>query len=129
MSKVLFIAVVITFVFDMILTYRYVRAYRDMYPKNDWTLAESNPILRYCMKYLGLERGMVFGSVVIFFILSLTVLLLPDFYQAFLLGMYFMANVYHFVNWQALKRLKLHNSKGGNKNGIEKDKKESSRRS
>lgn len=105
MINILYILILITFLMDMFLTYRYVGTYKKLYPKNDWTLAEANFILRFSMKYLGLKKGMIVGGGIILIILIITVKLLPIYYGFFLLGMYFMANVYHFVNWQAMKRL------------------------
>ncbi len=105
MIKIIHILVVGLFLMDMILCYRYVNAYKKMYPKSAWWLAEANPILKYLMKTFGLLDGMVYGGMIIFGILITSVSLLPDYYGVFLLGMYFMNNTYHFVNWQALKRL------------------------
>lgn len=116
MISILIILVILFFIFDMILTYRYVNSYKEMYPKNDWSLAEANLILRFFMKKFGLVDGVVYGGTIILFMLIITIRLLPDYYGMFLLGMYFMANVYHFVNWSALKRLKLQKLKGGKAN-------------
>ena len=105
MITILHILVLLTFLGDMLLTYRYVKIYKKLYPKGDYTLAEANFILRKCMKYLGLEKGMMVGSTIILLILILFVKLFSNNFMFFLLGMYFMANIYHFVNWQAMKRL------------------------
>jgi len=105
MISIIYLLVIALFLCDMLLTFRYVKSYKNMYPKNDWILAEANPILRICMRKLGLGKGIFFGGGIIFAILIITVGVLPDYYGMFLLGMYFMANAYHFVNWQALKRL------------------------
>lgn len=107
MIRLIYLFVVGLFIMDMLLTYRYVKAYKEMYPQSQWWLAEANPILKFLMKDFGLGWGMICGGTVIFFILIVSTRLLPDYYLMFLLGMYFMNNTYHFVNWSALKRLKL----------------------
>jgi len=106
MTNIIYFLVVGLFLVDMTLTYRYVKAYKKMYPKNKWWLAEANPILRTSMKHMGLGKGIIFGGTIILTILIISTRLLPDYYLVFLLGMYSMANVYHFANWGALKRLK-----------------------
>ena len=105
MISTLHLLILATFLMDMFLTYRYVGSYRKLYPESDWTLAEANPILRISMKHLGLEKGMFVGGGSILVILILTVGNFPYYYGWFLLGMYFMANTYHFVNYRAMKRL------------------------
>ncbi len=105
MITLLHILVLITFLGDMFLTYRYVKTYKKLYPKGDYIQAESNFILRLSMKYLGLGQGMFYGASIILLILIATIKLLSNNFLWFLLGMYFMANMYHFVNWQAMKRL------------------------
>ena len=106
MNNIIYILVLSLFLIDMFLTYRYVKAYKNMYPKSAWWLSEANPILKIFMKIQGLELGLLSGATIIFFILTISLGYLPDYYGTFLLGVYFMTNTYHFVNWRALKRLK-----------------------
>ena len=115
MIQMIVFMIVISFLLDMVLTFHYVKIYKELYPKNDWTLAEANPILRSCLKKWGLVDGMVYGSIMIFFLLLFIITLLSENMRYFLLGFYVMTNIQHFVNWSAMKRLKLTKLKGGNK--------------
>jgi len=116
MSKLVVGIVIGTFLLDMVLTYHYVKEFKQMYPKNDWTQAEANPIIRNCMKYLGLEKGMIVGSIIVLIILGIILRLLNINGHYFLMGFYVCVNIHHFVNWMSLKRLRQ--MKGGkNRNG------------
>lgn len=107
MSKLIFILITGAFLLDMFMSYNYIKTYKNLYPKNDWTLAEANPILRFCLKSYGLEKGMVIGSIILFSFISILIVLLNENFRYLLLGMFIMGNIFHFVNWQAMKRLKL----------------------
>ena len=105
MIPILIILVFAVFLLDMLLTYHYIKTYKKMYPKSAWWLAEANPILKICMQKLGLGKGVVFGTMIIGFMLAISLKVLPGYYGIFLLGMYFSTNIHHFANWQAMKRL------------------------
>lgn len=109
--------IILAFILDMFLTYKYLKVYKEKYPKCDWTLAEANPILKTSLKYWGLGNGMIYGGVIIFIMLLIILALINDNWRYFILGVYYMVNTYHFVNWNALKRLKFNKElEGGNQN-------------
>jgi len=100
-----------TFLLDMFLTGLYLNEYKKRFPKNDWTLSEANPIIRACIRKWDLVDGVVYGGIIIFFILLLIMVLSPWKIRYFLGGIYSMAVLYHWVNFQALKRIKKEKSK------------------
>ena len=57
------------FFIDMIWSYFYIKRFRDRHPDKDWTVVEANPILRNCIKSMGLEKGIIIGSIVLFVLL------------------------------------------------------------
>ncbi len=95
------------FLLDMYLTFKYIESYKNKFPKNDWTLAEANPIIRYFIKARGLQEGMVYATFTIGVLLLGIIVISTNNFLWFLSGMYFMVNVHHFVNWQAIKRMKV----------------------
>lgn len=101
----IFYVLAFAFASDMILTYFYLKEYRVRFPKNDWTLSESNLIIRACIRKWGLGEGMVAGALIVGFIVLMIVIKIPNEWRYFLLGIYFMTNAFHFLNFQALKRL------------------------
>jgi hypothetical protein len=105
----------VVFLLDMLLTYHYVKTYKELYPKNDWTLAEANPILRTFFKKFGLIDGLIYGTILLLSILFFIIIVINENWRYFLLGFYVMTNIQHFVNWSAMKRLKLKKMKGGEK--------------
>ncbi len=98
--------VILAFLLDMLLTGLYLNEYKKRFPKNDWTLSEANPILRACVRKWDLVDGIVYGGIIIFFILLVIMVLSPWKVRYFLGGMYSMSVLYHWVNFQALKRLR-----------------------
>lgn len=113
MSKTMALIVLGIFLIDMLLTYRYVKAYKKMYPKSEWYLCEANPILKSSMKAYGLEDGMVIGGFILGMMLIIILTIISVEWQYFLFGLYSMVNIFHLVNWKALER--LIEQKGGKK--------------
>lgn len=113
MMPLIEILIIAAFIIDMFLTYNYLKTYKEIRPKADWTLAEANPLLRACLRDLGLKPGIIVGGIFISLILSLIIFIVNENWKYFLLGLYFMVNTFHLVNWNALKRLKLIELKGG----------------
>lgn len=93
------------FALDMVFTYRFLNLYRNRFPDKDWTASEANLIIRTCVKQFGLNAGMVVASLIIFIILGLIVYFTPENVRYFIGGIYSMALVFHFINFNALKRL------------------------
>ena len=94
-----------TFFLDMLFTYKYLNLYRLRFPKHDWTKSEANPIIRFCVKQLGLNVGVVCSALIILFIIILLISYLGELAKFFLGGVYSMALVFHWINFMALKRL------------------------
>ncbi len=101
---------ILTYIFlasmsDLILTYFYLDMYRKRFPKNDWTLSEQNPIIRACVKMLGLETGMVVSGPIVLGLVMLVTYFLGSHGRFFLGGFLTMAVIVHFLNFAAVRRL------------------------
>ncbi len=99
---------------DLFLTHSYLQLYQKRFPKNDWTVAEANPIIRYATRKLGLNQGMIVSGTIIMGIVMIVLVAIPTKYEAskwFFVGLYYSVNVHHFINNRAMKKL----LKGGKK--------------
>ena len=114
------------FCLDLILSHIYIGHYRKQFPKGDWTLVEANPVIRYFIRRLDLDFGMIVGGIAVAVILALILRFTGHHFHFFLAGVYYMMCTFHFLNFMALKRLRK--LKGGNKNG-KKEKRNPRRRS
>ena len=104
------IAIIVGVLLDLILTYKTLKIYKERFPDKDYTVIESNPLVRYCVRTLGLKEGVFRAG---FFILPTVIIiiwLIPINWRYFLAGCYYMMVVFHLINLLALKKLK-----GGNK--------------
>ena len=106
---------IIGLILDLILTYNYLRLYKNKFPKKDFTVIESNPLIRYCIRKFGLIDGVVYSGFIILGILILILFIGNINFKFFLAGAYYMMITFHLTNLLALKRMK-----GGNENGKEK---------
>ena len=88
---------------DLGLTYLYLHSYHTMYPENDYTKLEGNPILKISMQKLGLEKGMLLGAVIVFGIVILLTISMSEKMLYFFAGVFSMMNIYHYLNWVVLK--------------------------
>ena len=104
------------FCLDMILSYEYLLKYKEQFPKGDWTLVESNPIIRHWIRRFGLEAGMVTGTISVGLILAVILKFTGHHFHFFLAGMFYMMCTFHFLNFMALRRSR-NLQKGGSKNG------------
>lgn len=100
-------------ILDLFLTYKYLGEYKKKFPKKDWTVIEANPLIRYCVKAKGLGEGILVAGTVILFIFVGLINVLPERWKFFLAGTLYMMNVFHLLNFLAIKRIKL---EGGKKN-------------
>ena len=98
--------------FDLILTYNYLKIYKEKFPKKDYAVIEANPLVRAFIKSKGLKEGMVYSGMIILFVLAGLLYVLPTAWKYFLLGVYYMMVTFHWSNFIALKYMK-----GGLKNG------------
>lgn len=101
--------------FDLILSHIYMSNYKKQFPKGDWTLVEANPIIRYFIRKLDLDFGMIVGGIIVAVILALIINYTGNSFHFFLLGVYYMMCTFHFLNFMALRRLRK--LKGGSVNG------------
>ncbi len=99
------IIILVLFFLDMYLSHSYIGMYKEKYPKNDWTLAESNPIIRFCIRKFDLDKGMFIGGMLITFILFVVFAIARVEILYMMIGMYWAVNVQHFVNNRAMKKL------------------------
>jgi hypothetical protein len=74
-----------------------------MYPKQDATIIEANPILKYSMKALGINIGMLVGGLIVFGIVLLLVLNIKRELCFYMAGLFSMMLVYHVLNFKLLK--------------------------
>lgn len=107
--------IILTFLLDMYLTRQYLTLYKKRFPKNDYTQAEANPIIRFSVKRLGLNLGIFVSGLIIISILLIVFTFIPESSKWFFLGIYYMANVHHYVNNRAMKKIIKQKSKGGEK--------------
>ena len=80
--------------------------FHNKFPELDYTTLEANPILRMAMKQLGLGKGMLVGGIIVFTILILIVLTISEKWLYYLLGVFSMMLIYHFLNASQLAALK-----------------------
>lgn len=97
--------VIVLFLLDMILSYLYIKGFRERHSNKDWSVVEANPILRTCIKNIGLEKGMLVGSIILLGILGIIFNYTTHRFKYFLAGLYFMVNVQHLVNYNSIKML------------------------
>lgn len=68
MNNLRFLLLILTLslaIIDLILTYIYVKRYKNWQPKKPYNLIEMNPLLVFLWNRLGLNLGMIVGSVII----------------------------------------------------------------
>jgi len=107
--------VLLLFMCDMFFTHNYLEIYRDKFPTKDWTLVEANPLIRNLVKNVGLNQGIVLSGLIIFVFLLILLWIGGEKSTYFLMGLYFMVDVYHFVQLRAIENIKLKGGKNGKK--------------
>lgn len=101
-SKIQVIILVLSLL-DLTASFLYVNQFHNKYPEQDPTIIEANPILKYSMRTLGINIGMVVGGLIVFGILLLLVLNLKENMLYYLAGVFSMMLIYHFLNFRLLK--------------------------
>ena len=91
---------------DLGTTYLYANSFHNKFPKLDYTILEANPIIKYSWKTLGLNLGMIVGGLIIFAILFLITMNLSEKWLWYLMGVFTMMIIYHFLNFSQLAALK-----------------------
>ena len=105
---ILDIVIIALLLLDLFMTHSYLQLYKTRFPKNDWTLAEANPIIRLFIKRFGLTNGIGMSGIVIMIIVVGVLYFLPERLEAskwFFVGLYYSVNVHHYVNNRAMKKL------------------------
>jgi len=97
--------IIFGFILDMVFTYQYLNMYKKRFPKNDYTVAEANVLLRTLIRKFGLQDGIVYGSLILGFVVVVAVNLLRIEILYMMIGFYYSVNVHHFVNNRALKQM------------------------
>ncbi len=105
---------ILGFALDLILTYKYLKIYAAKFPDKDFTVIESNPLIRFTIKQFGVGHGVAAGGVIILGILIILLKLLPVNWKFFLAGVYYMMVTFHLTNFLALKRMQGGEIKNGN---------------
>jgi len=103
---IIIILITIAFTLDMYLTYCYAQEYKKRFPDRDWTIVEANPIIRNSWRKMGMDNGSLFSFFIICIILFTIIKLISENWHYFLFGIYFMMCVFHYTNFNALRRLK-----------------------
>lgn len=97
-------------VLDLFLTYKYLGIYKEKFPKKDWTVIEANPLIKICVRMKGLGEGMLIAGTVIIAIMVVLINVLPTRWKFFLAGVLYMMNVFHLINFLAIKRMEVKNN-------------------
>ncbi len=102
------------FILDMFMTRSYLKLYQQKFPKNDYILAEANPMIRFFVRRFGINEGIFISSIFIATILIALLTFVPQESKWFFLGLYYSVNVHHYVNNNVMKKLNI-KLKGGKK--------------
>ena len=113
-------ALIIGCLLDLLLTYNYLKVYRKKFPKKDFAVIESNPLIRYFIRNYGLGDGMLISGSIISAIVVVIINIGNINFKFFLAGAYYMMIAFHLTNLLALNRMKVISRKtvkgGSNKN-------------
>ncbi len=102
-------------VLDLIFTYKFLNLYKKRFPKKDYTIVETNPLIRNAIRSLGLTEGMVLSGVIIVAILMILLSVIPYQWKYFLAGVYYMMVCFHLLNFLSLKRMEVKNGRRTNR--------------
>ncbi|KKL12535.1 hypothetical protein LCGC14_2534750, partial [marine sediment metagenome] len=84
----------------------YLKIYKTKFPKKDYVIIEANPLIRYCVRKLGLKEGIFrAGFFILPIVIAITYFISVNF-RFFLAGCYYMMIIFHLTNLLALKRMK-----------------------
>ena len=102
------LAILTAFFIEMVMTYLILDTYKKTVPDKDFTKVEQNPILRTCIKKLGLNIGMLLGIIILFVLLNLALRFIfkTENWRYFLFGIYCMQVIFHYLNLTALMKVK-----------------------
>ena len=104
--RIIMVVIIMTLcVMDLVLTYFYVKKYKEWQPDKPYKLIELNPLLRFSWEKFGLHIGMIVAGVLI---LALNYLVSKEAHWIFvclLLGFLIFAIVNHIKNIDLLYKL------------------------
>lgn len=104
--KIILIIIILTLsLIDLVLTYYYVKNYKEWQPNKPYKLIETNPLLTFLWDKLGLTIGMIIGSIIIF---TLEFIIIRDAHWIFpviLLGLLIFTLFNHQHNITLLNKL------------------------
>jgi len=90
---------------DLLLTFYYVKKYKEWQPNKDYNLIERNPLLTLLWRYFGLFFGHIIGGIMILgliYFISRT----AHIYISIFLGLFISLAIYnHFKNIRLLNKL------------------------
>lgn len=90
---------------DLWFTYSYLNKLKSR-GKGDYTQGEANVLIKFLIKKYGLKLGMVLSVLVLTSALGISLVVVKyGEYKWFLLGLYYMLTIQHFVNNNALNKL------------------------
>ena len=92
-------------IIDLFLTYKYLSAFRVKFPKKDYVVIESNPLIRAFVRSNGIGHGVIMAGFIIIGILMILLYFLNTNFKYFLAGVYYMMITFHLTNFLALRRL------------------------
>jgi hypothetical protein len=96
------------FILDISFTYIFFRKYCKLFPKDkNWAIMESNLLMKFCWGKYGLNKGTLIGSIILYPILCLIILLITyDFLLGMIFGMYILVIFIHLINFKTFEELK-----------------------
>ena len=102
MIKTIAIIILVLSLLDLTASYLYVNQFSKKYPTVDPTIIEANPILKYSMKHFGVQKGMIFGGIIVFAIVLLVSLSIKENGLYYMAGVFSMMLIYHTLNFKLL---------------------------
>lgn len=107
--------VILGLILDLILTYNFLKIYKKRFPKKDYTVVETNPLIRTAIRKMGLNEGMALSSVIMIMMLMVILKMIPYEWRYFLAGVYYMMVCFHLINFLSLKRMEVKNGRRNTK--------------
>ena len=94
-------------VIDLVLTYQFLSLYKIRFPQKDYTVVETNPLVRNLIRMLGLKDGMILSGIIILVVLMVILAYIPYHWKYFMLGVYYMMICFHLINFLSLRRMEV----------------------
>lgn len=99
--------VILGLVLDLILTHNFLKLYKKRFPKKDYTVVETNPLIRHAVRNMGISEGIALSGAIILIILLVILSVIPYHWKYFLAGVYYMMVCFHLINFLSLKRMEV----------------------